>query len=46
MANALRVGEHLLTRLDATVESAVAGNGRPERAQTQTLQPHMTVSQA
>ena len=21
------------------------GNGRPERAQTQTLQPHMTVSQ-
>ena len=45
MANALRVGDLLLERLDATVERAVAGNG-PERAETQTLQPHMTVSPA
>ena len=29
MANALRVGDLLLERLDATVERAVAGNGRP-----------------
>ena len=27
MANALRVGDHLIDRLDATVEAAAAGGG-------------------
>jgi choline dehydrogenase-like flavoprotein len=38
MANALRVGDHLLERLDAHLDAA-ATNGR---ADTQTIQPHMT----
>ena len=45
MANALRVGDHLLERLDARVETqeaGAAGNGVLSRAQTQTLQPRMT----
>jgi choline dehydrogenase-like flavoprotein len=45
MANALRVGDHLLQRLDARVELAERTNGRFERAQTQTLHPHMTVTE-
>jgi choline dehydrogenase-like flavoprotein len=43
VANALRVGDHLLERLDAHVEPAAAGaNGKFERAQTQTEHPHTT----
>ncbi|MBD0283437.1 MAG: GMC family oxidoreductase [Thermoleophilaceae bacterium] len=42
MANALRVGDHLLERLEARVEAGERRDGRLERAQTQTLHPHMT----
>jgi choline dehydrogenase-like flavoprotein len=42
MANALRVGDHLLERLGARAERT---NGRLERADTQTIQPHRTDSQ-
>jgi choline dehydrogenase-like flavoprotein len=45
MANALRVGDHLLERLDARVEGTERTNGRLERPQTQTKHPHMTESQ-
>jgi choline dehydrogenase-like flavoprotein len=39
MANSLRVGDHLLDRLGARVDTDVAQNGRSE---TQTIQPHTT----
>ena len=42
MANALRVGDHLLERLGAPAETAERADGRFERAQTQTLHPHTT----
>ncbi len=37
MANALRVGDHVLERLGGGVEAAADG-----RADTQTIEPHMT----
>jgi choline dehydrogenase-like flavoprotein len=45
MANALRVGDHLLDRLDASLETEAQGDGRVERADTQTLQPHTTLAE-
>jgi hypothetical protein len=44
MANALRVGDHLIERLGAHVDPALAAasNGQVERAQTQTEHPHTT----
>ena len=45
MANALRVGDHLLERLDARVDAGARANGGRERAETQTLHPHMTEPQ-
>jgi choline dehydrogenase-like flavoprotein len=42
IANALRVGDHLLERLGARVEAEERTNGRLERAQTQTAQPRTT----
>jgi choline dehydrogenase-like flavoprotein len=44
MANALRVGDHLLERLGARVEAEAAAraNGKFERADTQTEHPHTT----
>jgi choline dehydrogenase-like flavoprotein len=45
IANALRVGDHLLERLDARVEADSRSNGSFERANTQTLHPHTTEAQ-
>jgi choline dehydrogenase-like flavoprotein len=42
MANALRVGEHLLERLGAPAAPFSAANGKFVRADTETVQPHMT----
>ena len=42
IANALRVGDHLLERLGAPTASSSETNGRFVRADTQTLQPHAT----
>jgi choline dehydrogenase-like flavoprotein len=42
IANALRVGDHLLQRLDAPKLAGSVTNGRSARADTQTLQPHAT----
>jgi hypothetical protein len=41
IANALRVGDHLLERLGAQSATSGRWNGF-ERADTQTLQPHVT----
>jgi choline dehydrogenase-like flavoprotein len=43
MANALRVGDHLLERIGAGASARdVASNGDLRREHTQTIQPHMT----
>jgi len=42
IANALRVGDHLLDRIGARHAAGVETNGRFERSDTQTVQPHMT----
>jgi choline dehydrogenase-like flavoprotein len=42
IANALRVGDHLLDRLGARTTASSKPNGRFVRADTQTLQPHAT----
>ena len=44
MANALRVGDHLLERLGAPSAGSGATNGKFERSDT-TLQPHTTDAQ-
>src|SRR4051794_18357926 len=40
MANALRVGDHLLARLGTQSAATKQANGRFERSTTQTVQPH------
>jgi choline dehydrogenase-like flavoprotein len=45
MANALRVGDHLLARLGTQSAATEETNGRFERSATQTVQPHTTAVQ-
>jgi choline dehydrogenase-like flavoprotein len=45
MANALRVGDHLLERLGARIGADAKANGKLERDQTQTLAPHATITE-
>jgi hypothetical protein len=45
MANALRIGDHLLTRLGTQSAATKETNGRYERSTTQTVQPHSSAVQ-
>jgi len=45
MANALRVGDHLLERLGVRAAADAETNGKFHRADTQTVEPHMTDAQ-
>jgi hypothetical protein len=42
MANALRVGDHLLERLGVRRAADAETNGKFQRSDTQTVQPHTT----
>jgi choline dehydrogenase-like flavoprotein len=45
IANALRVGDHLLERLGARAEAEAKTNGKFQRSDTETVQPHTTEAQ-
>jgi choline dehydrogenase-like flavoprotein len=45
IANALRVGDHLLERLGVPAAAGSEANGRSGRADTQTFQPHANALQ-